>query len=233
LSGTLVVMQPTVLPWPGYFNLMCNADDFVFHDDVLLSRPSWQTRNRLLFAGKAEWVSLPTMHVGDDQRISETKVIMDKKWKDMLRRRVSQNYSRHPHFREAAEIIEILLDHTDDCLSSRTETCIRYIAGKLGLHPRIHRSSDLRIDGHRSDRLIAFCRYFNADIYLSPVGSADYLAADSFAEHAPSRLAFQEYAPQPYPQANCPEFVSHLSIVDLVANVGWESARAYVISGSL
>jgi hypothetical protein len=229
VSITLVVMQPTVLPWAGYFNLMHLADEFVFHDDIQLEKRSWQTRNRLLFDGKVEWISVPILHVGETQKISETKVMIDNKWKDKLNRNFTRNYSAHPYFQEATDVIDTFLNDPSDRLSRRTESTIRYIAAKLGLHPRIHRASDLNIQGKRSDRLIKFCSHFNADIYLSPVGSADYLAVDGFAErHA---LLFQEYAPQPYPQANSRKFVSHLSIVDVVANLGWDGARTYVIDG--
>ena len=37
------VMQPTFLPWAGYFRLAVNVDSFVFLDDAQLSRQSWQT----------------------------------------------------------------------------------------------------------------------------------------------------------------------------------------------
>ena len=33
-------------------------------------------------------------------------------------------------------------------------------------------------------------------------------------------LAFQDYIPQPYTQYNSQEFVSHLSIFDVIANLG-------------
>ena len=32
-------MQPTYLPWAGYFNLIQQTDAFVFLDDVQFSRP--------------------------------------------------------------------------------------------------------------------------------------------------------------------------------------------------
>ena len=40
-------MQPTFLPWLGYFGLIELADQFVFLDDVQFSKQSWQSRNRI------------------------------------------------------------------------------------------------------------------------------------------------------------------------------------------
>ena len=44
-------------------------------------------------------------------------------------------------------------------------------------------------------------------------------------------LAFQEYIPQPYTQYNSQEFVSHLSIFDVIANLGMHETSEYVLNG--
>lgn len=40
------IMQPTFLPWMGYFSMMSKVDLFVA-DDVQLAKRSWQVRNRI------------------------------------------------------------------------------------------------------------------------------------------------------------------------------------------
>ena len=89
----------------------------------------------------------------------------------------------------------------------------------------------LSITGGRSARLISICEYFDAEEYLSPVGSADYLSEDGFTEKTTISLKFQKYEPLLYPQKGSQEFVSHLSIVDVVANLGWDGARQYILKG--
>lgn len=232
MTSTLVIMQPTVLPWAGYFNLMHQADDFVFYDDVQLEKRSWQTRNRLLLEGKAEWISLPIQHAGLQQKISETLVLLDGKWKDKVWRTFLRNYGTHAFFKEALAVMVCFLDFSVDRLSERNEACIRLVSECLQIRPRIHRASELNIDGIRSDRLINFCKHFQATRYLSPLGSADYLLEDRFAERTPSVLTFQSYHVTPYRQANSENFISHLSIVDVVANLGWQEARTYVIGNN-
>ena len=41
------IMQPTFLPWCGYFDLMDEVDVFVFLDDVQFDYRSWQHRNKI------------------------------------------------------------------------------------------------------------------------------------------------------------------------------------------
>ena len=53
------IMQPTYLPWAGYFNLISQVDRFVFLDDVQFEKQSWQTRNRILLQGEECLISVP------------------------------------------------------------------------------------------------------------------------------------------------------------------------------
>lgn len=231
-SSCLVVMQPTVLPWAGYFNLIAQADDFVFLDDVQLERQSWQTRNRIIVSGSAHWISVPVRHVGLGQSIHRTMIDDSRPWARKLERSVEMNYRRHPYFPDAAEIVEWLTRGDGDSLAVRNEYLIKAVAARLGLAARFHRASESEVSGDRSDRLINLCRRFGAAEYLSPAGSAGYLEADRFAERSPAALRLQEFSPQPYPQAGLMKFISHLSIIDVVANLGWDGARRYVIHGA-
>ena len=47
----VAMMQPTFLPWQGFFELILKSDKFIFLDDFQLSVQSHQTRNKL-FVGK-------------------------------------------------------------------------------------------------------------------------------------------------------------------------------------
>lgn len=40
LKKTIAVMQPTYLPWIGYFDLIDQTDEFVLLDDVEFSKQS-------------------------------------------------------------------------------------------------------------------------------------------------------------------------------------------------
>lgn len=231
MSKVLVVMQPTFLPWAGYFNLIAQADHFVFLDDVQLEKQSWQTRNRLLMNGQVHWVSLPIRNVSLSQRIAETEVVADARWKGKMTRSFAQTYGRHPHFRDAEEVMSRLLDFGGRYLAEMNEMIIRFVAGRLDLAPAFYRASALPVGGARTERLLALCEHFGATEYLSPVGAADYLAEDGFAARAKAALRLQKFVPEPYKQAGSAEYVPSLSIIDVLANLGWEETRNYVCRG--
>ncbi len=159
MSGCLVVMQPTFLPWAGYFNLMAQAEDFVFLDDVQLEKQSWQTRNRLLMNGQPKWISVPVRHERLAQTIVEPEVVDSAHWRGKLGRGFAQAYSKHPYYPDASEVLDLLVSHPATKLATLNEAVIRYVAARLGLTTRIHLASELGIAGIRSERLAAFCEY--------------------------------------------------------------------------
>ena len=52
-------MQPTYIPWLGYFDLIDQADIFVFLDNVQLSRSNWHVRNRIKTCQGELYLTIP------------------------------------------------------------------------------------------------------------------------------------------------------------------------------
>jgi len=221
-------MQPTFFPWAGYFNLISSADRFVFLDDVQLEKQSWQTRNRILLHGNPSWITVPVVHQKLEQTIGGVEVSDRHNWRSKLMRTLSQGYARHPHRGEILEVAGIVESLETSLLADINMAIIQAISEKLGIRTSFSRSSELKLGGERSDRLIGICEHFECENYLSSVGSSEYLAEDHFAEKTSIHLKFQKYDPVPYSQPKAEEFVSHLSILDVVACLGWENASQYV-----
>ena len=64
------IMQPTFLPWAGYFNLIAEVDTFVFLDDAQLQKNSWHNRNQILLNHKKHWISVPVKRSNLGQTIA-------------------------------------------------------------------------------------------------------------------------------------------------------------------
>lgn len=231
MAQCLVVMQPTFLPWAGYFNLIAQTNDFVFLDDVQLEKQSWQTRNQLIISKKSQWIVVPIRSTHLAQSLAETEVVDSTRWRVKLAKSVEINYGRHPYYSDAKLIVEYLMSLATVRLAEINEMLICWIVERLQLTARIHYASALNVTGDRSERLIALCQYFGATEYLSPVGAKEYLEADGFAARTETKLNFQNYIPQPYQQKGMTSYHSHLSIVDVIANIGWDRAKEYVQKG--
>jgi len=84
----LVVMQPTYLPWMGLFDLIDQADVFVFYDTVQFEKQSWQQRNRIRTPGGPQWLTVPVYQsLGQpitDVRINNTARWRHKHWQSLV-----------------------------------------------------------------------------------------------------------------------------------------------------
>ena len=54
-------MQPTFLPWIGYFDMIDKVDCFVFLDHVQLVKRSWQVRNRIIVSQQEKFFTVPVL----------------------------------------------------------------------------------------------------------------------------------------------------------------------------
>lgn len=82
--------------------------------------------------------------------------------------------------------------------------------------------------GSRSDYITLILKSIGCDVYISPNGAKNYLKEDKFEEKSGVRLEFQVYNPSSYIQVDSNEFVSHLSIIDVIANIGYVRAKEYI-----
>jgi hypothetical protein len=229
------IMQPTFLPWAGYFNLISRVDTFVFLDNVQYQKCSWHSRNRLLVKRRPHWLTVPVRHVELDQTIQNTRIEESRGWRTKHVRLLTQSYAKHPHAQDVMEICAILQDTSMEHLADLNIHLVRWFCAKLDLAPRFYRSSALEIDSGGTGpckRLASILAHVGAKAYISPRGAAGYLAEDRFVEWTTTSLQFQNYTPRRYPQHRHAEFVSHLSIFDVVANLGWTGTKQYIAEGS-
>ncbi|PZU94879.1 MAG: hypothetical protein DCE90_13740 [Pseudanabaena sp.] len=228
-----VIMQPTYLPWAGYFNLISQADIFVFLDDVQYERRSWQSRNRILLNNQPYFLTVPVHSLSQSQIINTIKLDDSQNWRAKHFKTVEHTYSKHPYQKEILIVLQCLFDKSVQNLSELDIVLIQILAEHLGLSTKFLRASELNIDGKRSEHILKICEYLNCHEYLSPIGSKEYLQEDKVFEKSKINLSFQEYQPKPYPQLKCSNFISHLSIIDVVANIGWQGALEYIQNGKI
>ncbi|MBM5570881.1 MULTISPECIES: WbqC family protein [Deefgea] len=222
------IMQPSYLPWAGYFNLMTQVEFFVFLDDVQFCRSSWHQRNRILRHDQIEFITLPVKKSGARKKITEVEVdFIDVRYFDFLKEKMHSAYSGRPFYTDVVELIELAVPKESSVLSEFNIFLLNYCVSKVGLECKLIKSSDLKVSGIRSDRLENICIQLGCNRYLTPVGSLPYLHQDHFGQRSGIALDVQDFIPSIYDQG-CANFVSHLSVLDVVANIGWGSFYSYI-----
>lgn len=127
---TAVILQSNYIPWKGYFDLIHDADVFIFYDDVQFTVRDWRTRNRIKTPQGLQWLSVPAG--SDRNRLICEVALTDPTWQARHWQTIEQNYRKCPYFDRYRPTFEALyLDRRWDNLSELNQTFIRVIAGEL------------------------------------------------------------------------------------------------------
>ena len=216
---TLVVEQPSYVPWLGYFDLMRQADDWVWYDDVQYTRRDWRNRNRLARAGAPSWVTVPVRDAGSSQLICEVEIDRGRRWERKHLETFRHCCGDAPYFAPVNDLYGDLLARRHELLADLVIALGEAIAGLLGITPRFLRSSRLAgLTGAKDERLLAVCRRLGSRVYLSGPSARAYIRPAAFAA-AGVELRYVVYDYPPYARGHLP-FVPGLSILDALAWMG-------------
>lgn len=218
---TLVVMQPTYLPWLGYFDLMRRSDLFVIYDTAQFSKQSWQQRNRVRDKKGEIILTVPVLTKGKlGQPISEVAIDRGRDFAKKHLDTIRFNYSKAPHFKALFPELEAVYSQKRERLLDLNLDLIELGRRWLGVATPMKLASEIGVEGGEVDALIDMCRKTESGRYLSPAGAKGYIELNNRFGHEGIELVYQDYAPPTYAQQGCADFISHLSFIDYVFNAG-------------
>ncbi len=221
-----VILQPSYIPWRGYFHQIQKADVFVFYDDVQYDKHGWRNRNLIKAPKGPQWLTIPVYSKGAISKhtpINEMRIVWDRDWTRTHWGTLTACYARAPYFSRYAAAIERFYHVRPQNLADYTIEFTIELARMLNIHrTRFVRSSELGINGTRTERLVNIVRHLGATHYISGPSAQNYLDERLFRE-AGIVLEFMDYSYPPYEQLY-PPFDSRVSILDLLFMAGPEAA---------
>lgn len=229
------IMQPTYMPWMGYFSMIDQTDAFVFLDNVQLAGRSWQVRNKIKLNDREKMLTIPIdkSAVRDKRMICNTPYL-DETWKKSHLGTIQQAYGKSPFYKEIMEFLEPLYLKAYGSIGEMNIVLITKISRRIGIDTPLHLASELSVSGHKDELLAEICQTLEADGYLSAQGSASYIEKDAaggaFARHG-IELFYLNYEHPEYRQQG-EYFIPYIGIYDLLFQVGFGEALAYIRRGN-
>src|ERR1700730_8883427 len=98
---TCVILQPSYIPWRGYFHQIQKADVFVFYDDVQYDTGGWRHRNRIKTPTGTRWLTIPVHSQGvhtNNILINQITVAREQSWQQKHWRTLEAAYRKAPFF---------------------------------------------------------------------------------------------------------------------------------------
>jgi hypothetical protein len=222
-----VILQPSYLPWLGYFAQLHRSDVFVIYDDVQYDKHGWRNRNRIKCPQGPQWLTVPVLTSGQNKP-SNAAVAIDNKlpWRKKHLAALRQNYSAAPYFKDHVGLFEGLYARAWDRLIDLNVTLFRVLGDAVGVRRETCFASELGVEGSAVERLIGICRKVGATHFYEGAAGRDYIDDREFAA-AGITIEYQDYAHPVYLQQHGP-FVPYLSVVDLLFNCGPRSLEVLV-----
>ncbi len=224
-----VILQPSYIPWRGYFDQIRRADLFVFYDDVQYDKRGWRNRNQIKTAHGKQWLTIPVNSRGAQTGripIHKISIVWDQPWNTDHLQSLRHSYGKAPYFGRYFPLLEEFYNRHDEWLADFTIALTIRLAQELGIRQtRFLRSSGLEATGQKTDRLISILRQVGATHYLSGPSAKDYIEPEKFAK-AGVTLEYMQYDYPEYPQFY-PPYDPSVSILDLMFMTGPEALKYF------
>lgn len=222
-----VILQPSYIPWRGYFDQIRRADVFVFYDDVQYDKHGWRNRNQIKTAQGKQWLTIPVHSKGVTEGIpiKDIRIDWSKPWTKNHLKALTFAYNKAPYFREYLPLLESLYARRDECLADFTIESTIVLSRALGIaSTQFLRSSSLPgIIGAKTERLIQILKKIGATHYISGPSAQAYVEPQKFDEAGIS-LEYMEYNYPEYAQLY-PPFDPYVTVLDLLFMTGKEAIR--------
>jgi hypothetical protein len=182
-------------------------------------RTTWITRNRFKNDQGVLWMSIPVRkkHLGL-QRIKDVRINFEGRWASKYPVALKAAYAHAPYLEEHLPFIEALFAKCDERIRDFDMRIIGYVMRTLGIMRDIVLQSELGVRATGDRLLVEICRSAGADTYLAQAEVRKTIDAELFAQ-AGIGLEFCSPPPVIYPQL-WGDFISNLSILDLILNCG-------------
>jgi hypothetical protein len=217
----LTAHQPVYLPWLGLFHKIALADLFISFDQVQYQPKDWNSRNQIKTQDGSVWLTVPVQRKGYlEKRICEIE-IEPGPWARKHWRALQVNYAKAPFFKRYADFFEDCYARDWKLLTDLNSYMLRWFLEFLGIGTPVKSAGEYQFQGRKSDLVLDMCVTVEADIYIFGSQGRGYADTQSF-EDAGVRIEFQDYHHPVYHQQHG-DFISNLSIVDLLFNCGPDS----------
>jgi hypothetical protein len=227
------ILQPTYLPWMGYFEMISRSEVYVCFDHVQFAHKSWQHRNRIKGPNGELMLTVPVVSDGtQDVRIRDKRIDYRQPWPRKHLKSIEVAYRKAPHFPVYYEVIASILLAEHGSIADLNLAFIVWALRTLGYQARIIRSSELDLGDEtqldKTDRVLNLCRRVGVTTLNDGAAAEAFLDGDRLAA-AGIELDLQRFEHPCYPQQFA-GFLSYMSIVDLLMNCG-EDAASIIGSG--
>jgi len=227
--SSIVIHQPEYFPWINFFFKMIKCDKFIFLDNVQYLRRSFQNRNIIGNNNRSFYITVPIKHTSRDTLIREIEIDNSKKWIEEHIKNLHNCYKKTKFFKDIIDLIENEYSKNYKYLNELNQGIIKMLAKNMKMKCEFFSSTDLKVDGKKSELIFNICEKVGALKYITGTDSANYLDEIKFKRKG-IEITYLKKKEMIYLQKNSEKkFIKDLSVLDFLFNVGFEGFKKIII----
>lgn len=222
----VAIMQPYLLPYLGYFQLISSVDIFVIYDSIQYTKKGWFNRNNFLMNASSKQFTIPIKKDSDYLNVSERELAENANNENKkILNQIYSSYRKAPHFLAVYEMLERVLNFKEKNLFHFLKNSIDEVVDYIGIDTKVVVSSKIESDHSlkAQERVIGICKDLKANHYINPEGGVSLYDKKVF-ETEKIELSFLCMNSITYPQFNH-DFVGKMSILDVLMFNDLEKTR--------
>ncbi len=214
----VTIHQPDFLPWLGFFDRWQKSDLYIVLDDVQYIRRGWQHRDKIKTPQGVKWLTVPVIKKGRyEQQVKDVEINNEENWRQKHLNTIQAAYKKAPNFNSVYHSIKEILSREHQLLIDLNIDLLKYCADMLQIETPFIFSSSFQENSKGTERLVRLVKAAGGNIYLTGLGSRDYLDEEAFNREG-IEVCWQKYKQPVYPQLH-KEFEKMLSIIDFLMMV--------------
>ena len=176
------ICQPHFLPWIGYFKLIKKSSKIIFLDDVQYNRRSWQNRVHIRNSSegdKKKYLSLSVKNYKQSKKINEIYIFKENIVN--FKNQMYSVYKNSKNFQSYFKLFSTILENNiDKDLAYINILYLKELCKILHIKLNYSLSSEYKSQYKKEFLILDLLKRENAKIYLSNVGSKNYVDSSFF-----------------------------------------------------
>ncbi len=222
----VAVLQSNYIPWKGYFDIIHDVDEFIFHDDLQYTKNDWRNRNKIITQQGLFWLSIP---VGSDEhRLIDEVKMKDGQWQKNHYQILYMAYHKASYWKKYEDFFQyVYLERQWEYLFEINRFLITHISHDfLHINTKFSDSRMYPTHGVKHEKLLSLVQASGADLYVSGPAARNYIITDDY-DKAGIEIVWKDYTGYPEYQQMSKCFMHQVSVLDLLFNMG-DDAPYYI-----
>lgn len=222
------IHQINYFPWLGYFNKVAKSDKFILMDEVQLTDSGPMQRNKVLNkSGEPTYLTVAFDKKNYmEKTFSEIMLNSQVDWQKRQKSFLMDAYHKFPYWNEVWAQIEPVFTERFNTLMEVNMCALQRCLELLEIDTTLIYQSQLDYDktAKKNELVLELCKAAGGHIYLSGTGAKKYMDLYPF-EAENIKVQFQTYCQPTYTQKYANDFVSGMSILDMLLNCGIDRTK--------